>query len=637
MRHQVYDVHARAQIMNDTQNQEIRLPSTEGRQLDPLGIPAATDGEIVHAGNLNGRFKLLQNAKVMMVDDEPITSEMLQSFLKDAGYRNFLLTSDPSEALELLVNQRPDVLLLDLMMPKVNGFDILRAMRADAKLRHIPVIVLTSSSDAENKLQALELGATDFLAKPVDSSELALRLRNTLAAKAYQDQLAYYDSLTGLPNRQMLADRLDWAFRQAERYGRTGALLHLNIDRFKQVNEALGPAMGDEVLRIVASRLGQVVRASDTLGRTGEELMHNSLPRLAGDEFTVLLVEMEKIESAINVAQRLLDSMKEPLHVGGHDLFVTLSIGIAVFPTDGANRDVLQKNAAAALESVKKKGGNSYHFYSNSLNERSLQFLNLQNDLRKAIERGEFRLYFQPKLEVSSERIVGAEALIRWEHPKRGMVWPGEFIPMAEQTGLIVPIGTWVFHESCRQIKRWQAAGLEIGNLSVNVSGRQFHEEDFLDVLQNILGEVGIDPKLIKIELTESMLMENASRSISMLQQIKGMGLQLSIDDFGTGYSSLSYLQKFPIDELKIDYSFMKGINTENSHDSTAIVGAIIALAHSLGLKVVAEGVESDHQLAYLQARGCEECQGFIFSKPLPADKFAGLLADRTRKFRGLG
>lgn len=236
LRHQVYDVHARAQIMNDTQNQEIRLPSTEGRQLDPLGIPAATDGEIVHAGNLNGRFKLLQNAKVMMVDDEPITSEMLQSFLKDAGYRNFLLTSDPSEALELLVNQRPDVLLLDLMMPKVNGFDILRAMRADAKLRHIPVIVLTSSSDAENKLQALELGATDFLAKPVDSSELALRLRNTLAAKAYQDQLAYYDSLTGLPNRQMLADRLDWAFRQAERYGRTGALLHLNIDRFKQVN-----------------------------------------------------------------------------------------------------------------------------------------------------------------------------------------------------------------------------------------------------------------------------------------------------------------------------------------------------------------------------------------------------------------
>lgn len=623
--------------MTDAQKQEIRPLSTEGEQLVPLMASAATDRGMLHAGDLDGRFKPLQSAKVMMVDDEPITSDILQAFLEDAGYRNFLLTSDPSKVLDLLIEHRPNVLLLDLMMPKVNGFDILKAMRADSRLCFIPVIVLTSSSDAETKLKALELGATDFLAKPVDSSELALRLRNTLAAKAYQDQLAYSDSLTGLPNRQMLADHIDWALRQAERYGRTGALLHLNVDRFKQVNEALGPAMGDEVLRIIAGRLGQVVRTSDTFGRTGEELTHNSLSRLAGDEFTVLLVEMEKIESAINVAQRLLDSMKEPLRVGGYDLFVTLSIGIAVFPADGANRDALQKNAAAALESVKKKGGNSYQFYSNSLNERSLQFLNLQNDLRKAIERGEFRLYFQPKLDVSSERIVGAEALIRWEHPKRGMVWPGEFIPMAEQTGLIVPIGTWVFHESCRQIKRWQAAGLEIGNLSVNVSGRQFHEENFLDVFQNILGETGIDPKLIKIELTESMLMEDASRSVNVLQQIKRMGLQLSIDDFGTGYSSLSYLQKFPIDELKIDYSFMKGINAENSQDSTAIVGAIIALAHSLGLKVVAEGVESDHQLVYLQERGCEECQGFMFSKPLPADKFASLLVDRTRKFRGLG
>ena len=580
-----------------------------------------------------------RDGKIMMVDDEPIVTEVLQTFLEEEGYRNFVVTSEPANAINMLFNEQPDVLLLDLMMPQISGFDILRAVRADAKFRHIPVIMLTSSTDPETKLKALELGATDFLAKPVDSSELALRLRNTLAAKAYQDQLAFYDPLTGLPNRQLFSDRLDWTLRQATRYGRDGAILHIKIDRFDKINKALGPALADELLKAVAQRLDQCVRVSDVIMHTDKGRPTASLSRLTGVEFIALLVEIDKSENAVTVAQRLRDSLALPIHVGGHEIFSTCSIGIALFPADGTDQNTLLKHAGIAMRFAMQGGGDAFHFYSDELNDRSLHLLGLQSDLRKAIDREEFKLFYQPKVDANTGQLIGAEALLRWQHPERGFIGPVEFISLAEETGLIVPIGAWVLAEACGQIKTWLAAGLEVPKISVNVSGRQFHERDFLPSVQRILAQVAIDPSYLKIELTESVLMGNPAETTQLLHQIKNLRVSLSIDDFGTGYSSLSYLKRFPIDELKIDRSFLVDINTEGDNESAAIVVAIIALAHSLGLSVVAEGVETVEQLAFLRMRHCDEIQGYLFSKPVPAEEFTALLENRIEteaRFRAL-
>jgi diguanylate cyclase (GGDEF)-like protein len=568
-------------------------------------------------------------AKVMMVDDEPITTEVLQAFLEEAGYRQFIACSEPASAMDLLVSERPDVVLLDLMMPVVSGFDILQRIRSDAKFSRLPVIVLTSSTDAATKLRALELGANDFLAKPVDSSELILRLRNTLAAKAYVDRLAYVDQLTGLYNREMFADHLDRMLRLAKRHNRPAALLHINIDRFRTVNEALGPGFGDELLQATAKRLEQGIRTSDTLARVGEQTVVPSLSRIGGDEFSVLLVELDKIERSAAIAQRLLEMMAVPFHVGGHDLFMTCSIGISVFPDDGLEWDALVKHAAVALRAAKQRGGNAHCFYSAELNDRSLQLLNLQGELRKSIERNELRVFYQPKIDTSTRRLVGAEALVRWEHPQRGFVSPGEFIPLAEETGLIVEIGAWVFSEACRQITAWQAEGLVPPIVAVNVSGREFSEKNFAAGIREILQRIQVDPRFLKVELTESMLMGDAKGNVQILQQLKALTLQLSIDDFGTGYSSLSYLRRFPIDELKIDQSFVNDIDAVGNDNSRSIVVAIIAMAHGLELNVVAEGVETKEQWAFLREHGCDECQGYLFGKPMPAAQFTALLADQ--------
>ena len=568
----------------------------------------------------------LRTAKVMMIDDEPITLDVLQGFLEEAGYRNFVLTSEPAEALTLIARERPDVVMLDLMMPQVSGFDIMQALRAQPDLALIPIIMLTSSTDAETKLKALELGATDFLAKPVDSSELVLRLRNTLAAKAYLDRLTNYDRLTGLYNRETFIDRLEHTLRQASRHGRTGALLHLNLDRFKKVNEALGPALGDELLRSAARRLEQCTRNTDALARIGDSEAALSLSRLGGDEFGVLLVEIDKAESTIVVAQRLLDAIALPFNIGGHELFMTASTGISVFPADGTERELIVRNAATALQFAKQQGGNTYSFYSAELKNRSLLYLNLHGELRHAMERGELKLYYQPKIETRTRKLIGAETLLRWRHHARGDVSPGEFVPLAEETGLIVEIGAWVFAEACRQVKAWEARRLPVPKIAVNISGRQFMDKQFLPTIQQILADTGADPRHLQLELTESMLMGNARGNILILQHLKDLGLKLSVDDFGTGYSSLSYLRRFPIDELKIDQSFLADLDSGEAGGSRSIVVAIIALAHSLGLRVVAEGVETEAQWAFLRDHGCDECQGHLFSKAVPATEFTPLL-----------
>jgi diguanylate cyclase (GGDEF)-like protein len=555
-------------------------------------------------------------AVIMMVDDEELIIELTKAHLEEAGYRNFASTTESPGAVALMQRERPHVVLLDINMPKMNGFQVLEAMRADAVLRHIPAIVLTSADDPETKLKALGLGAADFLRKPVDASELVLRLRNTLAAKAYQDYLAYYDRGTGLANRRRFMDELTGAARDAEQQERTGAVLQFDLDRFKQVNDALGPAAGDLLIRQAGQRIREALEA---LAQPGESRAERALAaRSGGDEFSVMLPAIANVEYAARVAEALLQGLARPYKIEDKELHVTSSIGIALFPADGKDTDELMKNAAAALQQAKQGGRNAYRFYSKEFNAKAAQRLTIEADLRKALERGELRLFYQPKFGSAGNEVCAAEALLRWQHPARGLVPPNDFIPVAEESGLIVPVGEWALHEACRQLGEWQKAGLRKVPIAVNVSPRQFQPE-LPAVVRRAVGESG-QAGYLTLELTESSVMSDPKRAIELLHELKAMGMKLSIDDFGTGYSSLSYLHKLPLSELKIDRSF---INTITAEGPAALVDVIIAMAHSLGLTVVAEGVETQLQADYLRKRGCEELQGYLFSKPVPAAEFA--------------
>ena len=580
--------------------------------------------QVGHGNDADGEELHVMRPKVMIVDDEPINIEVLQDFLQEAGYGRFVSTSDSTTAMAMLFDERPDVLLLDLMMPVVGGFDILKSVQADRILKHIPVIILTASSDPNHKLDALELGASDFLGKPVDPSELVLRMRNTLAAKAYQDRLANYDALTGLPNRKKYTDHLDWALRQSKRENTIGAALHVGLDRFKQINEAFGPATGDRLLQEVARRLRKCVQETAPGEMVGNTVEKPSLARLGNDEFALLLPVIAEVAGAAGFAARVLKAVALPYHVSGHELFLTCSVGISVFPNDGEEMEVILQDAGVAMHHAKQQGKNHSHFYSQGLNAHSRQRLSVESDLRKALERGEMRLYYQPKYCVQSGRVSGAEALVRWQHPERGLVGPQDFIPVAEESGLIVPLGDWVLRAACEQIKAWQSAGLATPRVAVNVSSHQFREHRLAETVQHALEASGVDPQYLTIEITESVIMENAQQNLDELSQIKLTGVKLSIDDFGTGYSSLSYLMRFPLDELKIDRSFLATIG--EAGNKGLLVVAVIAIARSLGLNVVAEGVETDEQLEFLKAQACNEFQGFLFSKPVPADAFAAML-----------
>jgi diguanylate cyclase (GGDEF)-like protein len=567
---------------------------------------------------------------IMMVDDEPLNIEVLQTFLEEAGYREFVPVTAARETLSLIAERRPDVVLLDLVMPEMSGFEILERMRADDALRHVPVIVLTSATDGETKLKALELGATDFLAKPVDSSELALRLRNTLSAKAYRDRLANYDIVTGLPNRRFFAERIERALRQSARGGNVGAVLLLNLDRFEEVNEALGIGIADSLLKAVALRLDLALRGAESVAHEGKPGIRPSVAKLDGEEFGVLLTDMATGDLAAPIAQRIQAAMQAPFRAAGQEVLLPSSIGIAVFPDDGMETSALLSNAGVAMRHAKQEGGKGVCFYARNLNAGSIARLSIEGELRRAIENDELCLFFQPKVRVQNGRGTGAEALVRWKHPSRGLLLPGEFIPVAEQSGLIVPLGDWVLRKACAHIKTWQSAGMRVPRISVNVSSKQFKARTVTESVVGALKSSGINPQHLGLEITEGAIMDHAERNVRTLHELKALGLTLSIDDFGTGYSSLSYLKRFPIDELKIDRSFVTDV--DKNPDDAAIVIAVIAMAHCLGLAVVAEGVETTTQRDFLAGRGCDEAQGYLYSKPISAEAFGTLLAGSAIK-----
>ena len=564
------------------------------------------------------------NATIMMVDDEPLTMDMVQIFLEDAGYSNFVLVEKSPLAMATIASKQPDVVLLDLNMPEVSGFEILSAIRAKAELKYLPVIVLTSSTDAATKLKALELGATDFLSKPVDASELALRVRNMLAVKAYQDQLAYYDPLTGLPNLSLFTDRTTQALKTAEREHGIVAVLLITLSRIKEVKQTLGQNAGDTIIEEVARRLETCMRASDSIGRIDADHIQGYMSRSSGDEFMLLLPGIQKTEDAAIVAKRVTEELALPIAAGKHEMVVQANVGIAAYPADGEQTSVLTRNAASAASLAAQTPDIHYQFYSQEFNTRSMKRLELESLLRKALENNELALHYQPKVVVATGHVYGVEALLRWHNSELGHVSPVEFIPIAEDAGLISAIGEWVLQEACRQQQQWQHAGLGELNVAVNLSVKQFHESRLTKTVQSVIDSTGINPQSLTLEVTESALIGDLEQSIRILHQLQAMGPKLSIDDFGTGYSSLSYLKQFPLDELKIDRSFI--VDLQSDARDAAIVNAIIFLAQNLGMSVVAEGVELQEQLDFLRTKSCDIYQGYLFSRPLAADELEQLL-----------
>jgi diguanylate cyclase (GGDEF)-like protein/PAS domain S-box-containing protein len=427
--------------------------------------------------------------------------------------------------------------------------------------------------------------------------------------------LAHYDPLTRLPNRTLLQDRMQQGLAHAAREDTRVALLFLDLDRFKPINDSLGHLVGDRLLQEVAIRLKGCVREDDTVARRG------------GDEFIVMLPHVESAEQAAHVAEKIIAAMDESFSINGHVLNVTFSIGISIYPDDAPNADTLVRNADIAMYRSKAGGRNKFQFFTPDMNAHALERLALENDLHRALERDEFTLMYQPQIDSESGEIIAAEALLRWQHPRRGLIGPAQFIPVAEESGLIVPIGEWVLEQACEQMQAWRDAGLKRIGIAVNISALQFSQKNLAGSIRRVLERSGIEPATLELELTESVLMHDHAATCDMMDELNSMGVRLAIDDFGTGYSSLSYLRSFPIHKLKIDQSFVRDLN--HSSDAGAITSAIIAMAKNLNLRVIAEGVETPEQASFLQAQACDEFQGNLFGRPLTAAGFAGLLGMR--------
>ncbi len=571
-------------------------------------------------------------ATILIVDDGPQNRELLEALLRPEGYVT-RSAANGEEALASIAQCAPDLILLDVMMPGMDGYEVASVLKADPATSAIPIIMVTAQIDRSARLAGLSAGAEEFLTKPVDRMELWMRVRNLLRLKAYGDflqnnsalleqqvqertadleHLAHYDPLTGLPNRTLFYQTLQETMGKTSDKGPPVAVLFIDLDHFKNVNDTLGHAIGDELLRQFSTRLMQCVRTRDTVGRLG------------GDEFALILTMQGGQQGATLVANKIRDVLRAPFDLRGHAISVTASIGITVHPDDACDPETLIKYADTAMYRAKQAGRDTFRFFTAQMNTEVLAQLELETALRKAVEHNEFVLHYQPKVRLDDGHISGVEALLRWQRPGHGLISPDVFIPVLEETGLIVRVGSWIIAEACRQIGRWMDSSIGQVKIAVNVSSRQFTESDLdLEVAKAIVDN-DIPADLLELELTESSLMANTERTIGILQHLKKQGVQVSIDDFGTGYSSLAYLRRFPIDKLKIDSAFIRDITS--NPDDAAIALTIISMAHSLKLDVIAEGVETAEQLAYLRHHGCDQIQGYFFSPPIPAPELECML-----------
>jgi len=569
-------------------------------------------------------------SKILIIDDDDQIRRLLLDIFNE-GY-DCREVSSAEEALLILAQENFDLVISDINMGGMSGLELVphvHSISADSV-----VLMISGQSNIETAIEALRAGAFDYIMKPLDirhveaAVERALKQSSLLKEKRrYKDQLekllrertaevnrlAYYDTLTALPNRTLFKDRLEQAVAVSLRSGELIGILFIAMDQLKKVNDTLGHLSGDQLMKQVAGRLRNCVTEGDTVARFG------------GDEFAVMLTHIEGAKDVIETIGSIRVAMHPPFDLDDQELFATASVGVSLFPLDGREGQSLLKNASSALYRAKKSGGDNYQFYTEDMNSKASKQLALETSLRHAIDNEEFVLHYQPRLAVDSLKITGVEALVRWQHPQLGLLSPAEFILLAEDNGLILPIGEWVLRTACRQNREWQDKGFAPIRVGVNVSARQFHQQHLAEIVLKILEETGLAPSYLDLELTESSIMSNAQAAIDVLSRLKAMGVTISVDDFGTGFSSLSYLKRLPIDALKIDQSFVRDVTTDP--DDAALVMTIVTLAHNLRLTVVAEGVETEEQLRFLHLLRCDEVQGYLFSKPLPADGLEQLLA----------
>jgi diguanylate cyclase (GGDEF)-like protein len=575
-------------------------------------------------------------ARILIIDDEAEIRNLLSGLLSE----NYQCTAAGSaeEALLLLRLAKFDLLISDIKLGGMSGLEMIP--HAGAIAPDTVMVMVSGEQTIESAIEALRVGAFDYIMKPFSFQHVESAVRRALdyhssltAKRQHENQLeelvrqrtdelnhlAYHDALTGLPNRILFEDRLTQALSQAQHDRQPLGMMFLSLDRFRKVTDTLGHAQGYRLLQQIAARLSNCVPEGATVAR------------FEGDQFA-LLARTSGTEHPVEIIYRINEALKLPFALDDHELFITVSIGISLYPDDGEDAPTLLKNAGAALHRAKEQGGNNYQFYTADLNAKALKRLTLENDLRRALERDEFEVHYQPLVDISTAEVIGMEALVRWQHPELGFLSPAEFIPLAEETGLIVPLGEWVLRAACAQCNAWHADGLAPLTVAVNLSAHQFQQQNLSELVVRVLRETGLSPRSLELELTESSIMKNAESAVKTLGELKEMGVSIAVDDFGTGYSSLGYLKRLPIDKLKIDQTFVRDVTTDPNDAS--LVMAIIALAHNLRLKVLAEGVETEEQLRFLHLLRCDEWQGYLYSTPLPAEAFKQLLIDRRRANR---
>ncbi len=592
-------------------------------------------------------------ARILIADDEPLVGEVLRALLGESY--ECVAVGSAEEALALLRTEPFDLILSDIMMGGMSGLEMVPQV-----LRRAPdtvVVMISGAQTIESAIRCMRVGAFDYITKPftfehveaavrralehhalrrakqyyenhleelVDKRTAELQLANAALRQQISERqraeekvvyMAFYDALTELPNPTLFRDRLTRKLTT----GRGGcpklSSIFISLDSFQQINDTMGRTVSERLLREAARRLTDCILQTDTAAYFG------------GGEFALLLTQVGGPEDAAQVAQKVQESLSMPFDCDGHDLYVTASLGISLSPEDGQDCHTLLNNAGAALYRAKQQGRDTYQFYAADMHERALKRLSLESSLRHALERGEFRVYYQPQVNAESGEIVGTEALVRWQHPELGLVPPVEFIPVAEEIGLIAPLGEWVLRSACAQNVAWQESGLEPLRVSVNLSPRQFQQPGLIEMIRRTLAETKLDPTYLELELTESSMMRDTTHAIETLRQLRVIGIKISVDDFGSGYSSLAYLKHLPIDALKIDFAFVRDMCADPN--SAAIVMAIITLAHSLKLKAVAEGVETEEQAVLLRHLKCDELQGYFYGRPLPAEAFQILRRQR--------
>ncbi len=577
---------------------------------------------------------------ILIVDDERVNLILLDGILQKIKDVNIVSAQNGHEALEMVLKHDVAVVLLDIMMPDMDGFQVAEIMRQHESTQNVPIIFITAiNKEQRHVFKGYELGAVDYLFKPVEPDilsskvkvfvelhrkrrclqEASMQLEQTVAQlQKSQEALRYqalHDPLTGLANRTLCLDRIRQCLERAQRRDNYFfSVAFVDLDRFKVINDSLGHAFGDKVLVEVGNMLKGCMRGLDTVSRYG------------GDEFVLLMEELGSQREAVNIARRVRETFAAPLCLDGYELQLTCSIGLVLTPDGSKQPEDLLQNANIAMHRAKMSGRDRIKVFNTRMLEQAIQQMFLENDLRKAIPNNEFYLEFQPVVDLASGQLKGFEALIRWMHPKRGVISPMEFIPMAEETGLIVPIGRWVLLRACAIMAGWRRVVPNANGiyLAVNISGKQFSQPDLLEHVKRALQKADLPPECLRLEITETAIMENAASAVDRLHRLKNNGITISIDDFGTGYSSMSYLQRFPLDALKVDISFVRSL--DQRPENQAIVKAIVSLAHTLGLKVVAEGVEKESQREFLLSLGCEYGQGFLFSRPLPEERAVELM-----------